>query len=170
MLKHPPSILVVDDDAAVRETIRSLLDDEGFTVAPAATGWEALDLLDAREFDLAVVDIQLATTFDGIDFVRRARTQQPRLRALFISGFNTRVTDDPDRDDFVSKPFRPNELLGCVWELLQRKVPEPTTDWPPLQAERVISAAKVDCLRNQRDTVAPKCESGDAAGAEQKRR
>jgi two-component SAPR family response regulator len=63
---------------------------------------------------LAVVDIQLAGTFDGIDFIRCARTQQPQLRALFISGFQNRVTDDPDSDDFVSKPFRPSELLSCV--------------------------------------------------------
>lgn len=150
MLKPPLSILVVDDDDAIRETIRSLLDEEGFTVATAATGWEALDQVDLREFDLAVVDIHLHGDFDGIDLVQHARAQQPWLRSLFISGLFNRATDDPDRDDFVSKPFRPHELLGCVWELLQRKVPAPMIDSMVLHAKRAILAAKIDCLRNRR--------------------
>lgn len=166
MLKHQPSILVVDDDVGVCETIQSLLDDEGFTVAAAATGWEALDLLAVRQFDLAVVDVRLGGAFDGVDFVRRARAEQPRLRALFISGYDHRATDDPDRDDFVSKPFRPSELLGCVWELLQRKVPERASGIPQLHAERVILAAKIDCMRNRRNHAAAECESTDAGFVE----
>ncbi|HEY1797337.1 MAG TPA: response regulator [Stellaceae bacterium] len=163
MPKPPRSILVVDDDDAVRETIRSLLDDEGFTVTTAATGLEALDLVEARKFDLAVVDIHLKDEFDGIDLVQHARSQQPGLRSLFISGLYSRATDDPDRDDFVSKPFRPHELLGCVWELLHRKVPEPANDSILLHARRAILAAKIDCLRNRRGR---RVEDADTAAAD----
>jgi len=150
MLKHLGSILVVDDDDAVRETIRSLLDDEGFNVTAAATGWAALDLSEVGEFDLAVVDILLGGEFDGLDLAQCIRARHPTLRCLFISGNYHPVTEDPDRDDFVSKPFRGYELLGCVWELLQRKVPDSASDWSGLQAKRVLLAAKIDCLRHRR--------------------
>lgn len=149
MLEHPPSILVVDDNDAVLETIRALLKEGGFGVATAATGWEALHLVAVRHFDLAVVDIHLGGDFDGMDLVQYVRLRQPGLRALFISGLNQPVTDDPDRDDFVFKPFRPQELLGCIWELLQRKVPKAALDVDYVHAKREILENKIDCLRNQ---------------------
>ncbi|HEY1799206.1 MAG TPA: response regulator [Stellaceae bacterium] len=166
MLKLPQTILVVDDDEAVLETVRCLLDDEGFQVEAATTGWEALDLVGGHEFDLAVVDIRLGGEFDGLDLVQYIRTRQPKLRVLFISGLHFPVADDPDRDDFVSKPFLLSELLGCVWELLQRRVPDIGFGSSHIHAKRAIIAAKIDLLRNRHKYPAD-AECPDETAAEE---
>ena len=59
MADQSPTILVVEDDNDVRETIGGLLIDSGFSVATAATAVEALALIDERAFDLIVADIRL---------------------------------------------------------------------------------------------------------------
>lgn len=150
MLGRFPSVLVVDDDDHVRETVVAMLQDAGFRVAAAASGWEALDLIEEREFDLAVVDVGLPDDLTGLDLIRCVRANRPQLRCLFISGFADTVADDPERDDFVRKPFRLSELLGCAWELLQRKVPETLLDLPHRREHWLTQAARVDCLRRER--------------------
>jgi DNA-binding response OmpR family regulator len=155
MLLRLPSVLVVDDDDQVRETVAAMMQDAGFRVAAAASGWDALDLLDQREFDLAVVDVGLPDDLTGLDLIRCVRAGRPQLRCLFISGLADPVIDDPERDDFVRKPFRLGELLGCAWELLQRKVPETLLDLPHRRERWLIQAARVDCLRRERKGVRP---------------
>jgi two-component system, OmpR family, response regulator MprA len=150
MLMRLPSVLVVDDDVHVRETLVAMLSAAGFRVAAAASGWEALDLVEEREFDLAVVDVGLPEDLTGLDLIRCVRAKRPELRCLFISGFADPVADDPERDDFVRKPFRLSELLGCAWELLQRKVSETPIDLPHRRERWLIQAARVDCLRRER--------------------
>ncbi len=155
MLARPPSVLVVDDDDHVREVVTAMLSDAGFKVAAAASGWDALDLIEHREFDLAVVEVGLPDGLDGVAMIRCARARHPHLRCLFISGFSDPITDDPERDDFVGKPFRLTELLGCVWELLHRKVPEVPIDLPHRRERWLIQAARVDCLRHERKRAKP---------------
>jgi DNA-binding response OmpR family regulator len=155
MLLRLPSILVVDDDDHVRETVAAMMQDAGFRVAAAASGWEALDLIEQREFDLAVVDVGLPDELTGLDLIRCVRAERPQLRCLFISGFADPVVDDPERDDFVRKPFRLAELLGCAWELLQRKVQETSIDLPHRRERWLIQAARVDCLRRERKSARP---------------
>ncbi len=156
MLMRPPSVLVVDDDDRVRETVATMLEGDGFRVAAAASGWEALDLIEQREFDLAVVDVGLPDDLTGLDLIRCVRAKRPQVRCLFISGFADPVADDPERDDFVRKPFRLSELLGCAWELLQRAVPEAPIDLPHRRERWLIQAARVDCLRRERNRKRPK--------------
>ena len=155
MLPRPLSVLVVDDDEHVRKIVAAMLKDAGFKVAAAASGWDALDLLDTCEFDLAVVDVGLPDGLDGVALIRCARARHPRIRCLFISGSADPVTDDPESDDFVGKPFRLTELLGCVWELLHRKAPEPAIDLPHRRERWLIQAARVDCLRRERQSAQP---------------
>lgn len=155
MLMPVPSVLVVDDDDRVRETLAEMLEGAGFRVAAAGSGWEALDLLENTDFDLAVVDVGLPDDLSGLAFVRCVRAKRPEIRCLFISGFADPVTDDPERDDFVRKPFRLGELLGCAWELLQRKIPETLIDLPRRRERWLIEAARVDCLRRERKRARP---------------
>jgi DNA-binding response OmpR family regulator len=150
MTEPPPAILVVDDDKDVRATIVGLLQEAGLGVTTASSGWAALDALERAKFDLVVVDIGLPGGLDGLELIRCVRARSPTLKCLFISGLSEPVVDDPDRDDFVAKPFRPYELLGCVWELLQRPLATPPLDWGIRQAERSLLAAEIDCRRNQR--------------------
>lgn len=155
MLPRPPSVLVVDDDDQVRQVVAAMLEEAGFKVAVATSGWDALDLIEHSEFDLAVVDVGLPEDLDGLAMIRCARARHPQLRCLFISGSSDPVTDDPERDDFVSKPFRLSELLGCAWELLYRKVPEAPVDLPHRRERWLIQAARVDCMRRERKRAKP---------------
>jgi CheY-like chemotaxis protein len=124
-LVQTAAILVLDDDAAVRDVISGLLTDAGFRVDTAATGWEAIALIEEKPFDLVVADIRLPGGLDGLQMARHARTRHPALKCLFISGGADPVICDPKLDDFVGKPFQPFELLGCVWKVLRGNLPNP---------------------------------------------
>jgi DNA-binding response OmpR family regulator len=149
MLKQPPSILVVDDDESVRDIVVTVLREAGFEVRATASGWTALSLIKRKKFDLLVADIGLPDGLSGLELAQCARISRPMLKCLFISGRLRAVTDDPERDDFVGKPFRQRELLGCVWELLQRRISMPPLDWEVRQAERSLLAAEVNCRRKK---------------------
>lgn len=128
MSQEGPNILVLEDDDDVRETISSLLIDAGFQVETAATGREAIALIDERPFDMVVADINLPGGLSGLETAQQARVRHPLLKCLFISGRAEPVVCDPALDDFVAKPFRPFELLGCVWKVLRGNVPNPRLD------------------------------------------
>ncbi len=123
-----PAILVVEDDLDVREAISELLVEAGFHVATAATGWEAIALIDERNFEMVVADIGLPGGLDGLAMARHVRARHPELKCLFISGKRDPVVCDPALDDFVAKPFRPFVLLGCVWKVLRGNLPNPRLD------------------------------------------
>jgi CheY-like chemotaxis protein len=126
------TILVLDDDEDVRDTIRDLLVDAGFQVETATTGWEAIALIEERPFDMMVADISLPGGLNGLQMAQHVRTRHPRLKCLFISGRAGPIVCDPALDDFIAKPFRPFELLGCVWKVLHGNVPYPRLDVAPL--------------------------------------
>jgi two-component system, cell cycle response regulator CpdR len=119
------AILVLEDDEDVRETISTLLTDAGFQVETAATGWEAIALIEERPFDMMIADISLPGGLSGVQMAQHVRVRHPRLKCLFISGRAEPVVCDPLLDDFVAKPFRPFELLGCVWKVLRGNMPYP---------------------------------------------
>ena len=127
-MKDPPAILVVEDDDDVRETISAMLIETGFRVDTAATGWEAIALIEEKPFDMVVADIRLPGGLDGLQMARHVRERHPDLKCLFISGEAAPIVCDPMLDDFVAKPFRPFELLGCVWKVLRGNLPNPRLD------------------------------------------
>jgi DNA-binding response OmpR family regulator len=148
---HVARVLVTDDDDGVRALVDGLLADEGFAVSTAPTAWVALEMLEKAEFDLMVTDLALPEGLNGLELVRYARIRCPSLKSLFISGCPDVIRDDPDHDDFVSKPFRCGELLGCVWELLNRELPKKRmAPNPSRAAELAILEAKIECLNRQR--------------------
>ena len=120
MAVQQPKILIIDDDPEVCITLRSMLRSEGFPVCTAEDGPTALELIKKGDFDVLITDIGLPPPMDGIETVRRARECAPHIRSLFISGGSDAKWDDPENDDFVSKPFHARELVGCIWELYSR--------------------------------------------------
>jgi len=120
MRVEPPRILVIDDDPDLRSMLCGMLSNEGFPVSGAEDGPSALRLIETEKFDLLITDVGLPPPMDGFEIVRRARVSTPGLRSLFISGTERAKWDDPQREDFVYKPFRTSELVGCIWELFWR--------------------------------------------------
>jgi DNA-binding response OmpR family regulator len=114
-------ILVIDSDKTARALIEQTLLDQGFTVTAVADGQAALRQIKAKPFALVVAEIRLPGTLDGFTTVRQARALQPLLKCLFTSRFApARPWSNAERDEFIAKPFHRRELLGCVFELLER--------------------------------------------------
>lgn len=115
------NILVVDNEPERRGLIAQVLADEGFAVTAVGEGLAGLRALAEQRFSLAVAAIRLPGTFDGLSFIRQARARQPWLRGLLTGGYEARLPPhNPDRDNFIAAPFYRHELLGCVFELLER--------------------------------------------------
>ncbi len=115
-------ILIVDDDAHIRELVRVFLRADGFEVIEAADGVEALSILDSARMDLAVIDVmmpnmdgwqlcqELKATFDMPVLMLTARGETSQK----LKGFQLGT------DDYLVKPFEPLELVARVKALLKR--------------------------------------------------
>jgi CheY-like chemotaxis protein len=141
--KHPPTVLVVEDDRDVRKVVVAILQEGGFQVTSAATGQAGLNAVYRRAYDLIVSGVSLSDDMDGVEMVRCARLRYPALRCLFISGNGEPMVDDAERDGFVPKPFKAYELLGCAWELVFRKVPDLSCKYNVDEAARAMVAAQI---------------------------
>jgi two-component system OmpR family response regulator len=120
MGRHP-SILVIEDDDDMRALLHHILTAAGMSVVVTGDGETALDEIAGHDFDMVVTDVRLPPPMDGLETIRRARSDCPSLKSLFISAWSGPVGDNPYLDDFVAKPFNHRQLLGCVWELLLRQ-------------------------------------------------
>ncbi len=129
---HPPTILIVDDDPAIRELVRFALHRAGFATAEAADGRAALARFAAGGADLVVLDVMMPE-LDGIE-VCRALRRTSAVPILFLSS----RAEEVDRvvgleiggDDYLAKPFSPRELVARIRAVLRRLAPEPAADRP----------------------------------------
>ena len=127
-------ILVVDDEPNIVDLARMYLEQDGFRVDSAADGAAALELIEAEEPALVILDIMLPEV-DGFEVCRqtRARSDVPIIML-------TARDEDVDKivglelgaDDYLTKPFNPRELVARVKTILRRARQEPRTDEAPI--------------------------------------
>ena len=126
MSELEPHLLVVDDDARLRDLLRRYLSENGFRVTVAADAQEARANLASFAFDLIVLDVMMPGE-SGLDLTGALRSsdRNPRLPVLLL----TAMAEPEDRvngleqgaDDFLAKPFEPRELVLRIRNIIERR-------------------------------------------------
>jgi two-component system response regulator AtoC len=118
-------ILLVEDEAPLREVVAEQLMDRGFHVEQAASGEEAIDRLASFAFDIVITDLRLGGGADGTVVLDEARAVYPDIIGIIVTGYGT-VKDAVEAikrgaTDFIQKPFQFDELLHIINTALEQR-------------------------------------------------
>ena len=151
-------ILVVDDDRAVRDSLRRSLQYNGYQVSTAADGLQALARLAAHRPDAVIMDVMMPR-LDGLEATRMLRAAGNDVPILVLTARDT-VNDrvdglDAGGDDYLAKPFALDELLARLRALLRRAGPTTDTTDPTAPAlltfsDLVLNTQTREVLRGSR--------------------
>src|SRR5262245_14772531 len=115
-------ILVIDDDASLRRTIRTALEVMQHGVAEARNGAQALELLEQRSFDIALLDLRLGQQ-DGLALLPELLQRAPRLCVVMMTAYATVETAVEamrrGAADYLPKPFTPDQLRAVLYRLVK---------------------------------------------------
>ena len=118
------SILIIDDESAIRESLETLLEFEGFSVESAETGEDGLIKLGDRPFDLVLLDFALPDR-NGLEILADIRSRDPQLAVIMITAYGT--VDNAVRamqsgaTNFIQKPWDNEKLLADVRAAVARR-------------------------------------------------
>ncbi len=117
MNQLPRTVLVVDDDVSILESLRMILEYSGYEVTTAESGREALQLVKRRHFTVALLDIRMAD-MDGTYLLGDLQKLRPEMIKIMVTGFAT--LDNAMRalnygaNAYVTKPVDPEKLLDLI--------------------------------------------------------
>jgi two-component system cell cycle response regulator CpdR len=112
-------VLIVEDEAVIRQLLRDYLQGEGYHVLEAKNGVEAFDILARKpHLDLMIIDYRLSNSISGVDIAEPAVKLRPELKVIFISGYPKEIRDNAhpiaQRAPVLAKPFALADLQVAI--------------------------------------------------------
>jgi len=118
------TVLVVDDDAAIRFLCRVNLEFDGWTVHEAGAIEQARQKLEAAAVDVVLLDVHVGIE-SGLDFIAEIRDRHPGVPVVLLTGsVGSPSLDGVSADAIISKPFTLDQLTGTLGKLVRRATPE----------------------------------------------
>jgi len=140
------SILIVDDDRTILQTLKAILESRGYISDTAETGGEAIEKSKAKLFDLALLDIKLPD-MEGTKLLTMMHENLPKTVKIMITGYpsleNAVEALNHEADAYVMKPFEPEKLLALIEEKLEEQsraekmTEEKVTEWIKTRARKL---------------------------------
>ena len=116
-MDKPARILVVDDDENIRNTLKPVLEDEGYVVDLAKDGYEAIAMTEQALYNIALIDIRLPD-MEGVELLTRMRDTVPKMRKIMITGYpsvqNAIEAVNRKADAYLVKPVDVEKLLKTI--------------------------------------------------------
>ena len=141
-------ILVADDEALIRQSLRAALAQEGFNVSAAASGAEALQKFADQRPDVVVLDLVLGD-LDGLDLLRRFREEAPDTKVVVITAHGSIESAVSAMKlgafDFIKKPFDLEEVIAAVRAALRTSTLERRVEYLTAQERRRTEAHRPVC-------------------------
>ncbi|MBF0318936.1 MAG: response regulator [Nitrospirae bacterium] len=107
-------VLVIDDEYIVRVSCKRVLETDGYTVSLSSSVSDGIKLMESEGFDLLLTDL-IMPEMDGFELLKLVRDKWPSLRIVVMTGYGTNEAANKSlelgADDFIKKPFLPEELL-----------------------------------------------------------
>ncbi len=117
-------VLIVDDDPIVLDSCKRVFEAEGFEVCLVPSADQALKVIKNTIFDILLIDVKMPER-DGMYLIRAVKKQRPEIPVVVMSGYPTPETIAEGlklgAEEFIAKPFTPDELLKIVRQVLQKR-------------------------------------------------
>ena len=138
MTENTPSILIVEDDRNIAETLSAILQQNGYNTDTAKNGQEAIQKSKAKFFNLVLLDIKLPD-MEGTKILTTMHKDQPKMMKIMITGYpsieNAVEALNLGADAYIIKPVKPEKLLALIKEKLdeqsqaEKMTEEKVTEW-----------------------------------------
>ncbi len=123
----PATILVVEDEALIRISTASMLEDAGFRVIEAQDSAEALEMLSQHdEISIMMTDVNMPGPMNGLGLVAQVRSDYPSIRSIVVSGNASAVeASNAGATGFLSKPYMAQSIVRAITDTIQRNLAKP---------------------------------------------
>ena len=148
MPENKSSILIVEDDANIRETLSTILQQKGYSTDTAKNGQEAIEKSKTKYFNLALLDIKLPD-MEGTKLLTTMHETLPKMVRIMVTGYpsleNAVEALNLGADAYTIKPVEPGKLLALIEEKLKKQnqaekmTEEKVTDWIKTRARKIES-------------------------------
>ena len=146
MNENKGSILIVEDDANIRESLSKILQQEGYDTDVAENGGEAIQKSRNKFYDLALLDIKLPD-MEGTQLLAKLNETMPKMVKIMVTGYpsieNAMEALNQGADAYVTKPVKPAKLLALIKEKLEEQrqnenvTENKVTDWIKTRARKL---------------------------------